>query len=296
MNSKKRLRDVSLFKYLPLKLKYPINFRKVKGRWPRLFFPKDYSDYIARDCFWGRHIKHAFLADKLEVRKYVEEKGFGDILIPLLGSWDDAKKIDFNSLPDSFAIKCNHSCGMNIICYDKSKLDIEGARIQLDEWMHQKHPVYYEQQYFHIIPMILAEAIIPSDNDGMFPIDYKIHCASGAPIFIQVCIDRTENNTGHRLIYSPEWEKLPYTNHDYHYTDTNIPRPKCLDEMLHIASVLSEGLDYARVDLYAVGGTTIIFGEITLTPMGGWLTSFTQEGLDVMGKAIKNGKNAGKHK
>ncbi len=274
---------------LPLFLRYPIRYRVSRGHWPHLFLPKDYSDYIVRDNYFGRHNSHAFLADKLEVRKYVEQKGLGNILIPLLGYWDDAEKIDFDVLPNQFAIKCNHSCGMNIICYDKSKLDIEGTRRQLDQWMHMKHPVYFEQHYNHIKPMILAEALIPSDADGQFPIDYKFHCAGGKPVFIQVCIDRTDEFVGHRVIYSPEWEKLPYTAHDYHYTDVDVPQPNCLKEMLMIASKLSEDLEYARVDLYEVGGAKVIFGEITLTPMGGWLDSLTQEAKDIMGLAIKDG-------
>lgn len=281
----------SIYQNSPLWIKYPIDFRLVKGHFPRLLFPRDYSDYIARDNYFGRHNKHAFLADKLEVRKYVEGRGLGDILVPLIGFWDDASKVDFGSLPSQFAIKCNHSCGMNVICYDKDKLDIEATRKKLDEWMHKRHPKDFEQHYRHIKPMILAEALIPSDEDGNFPTDYKIHCAGGHPVFIQVCIDRKESFAGHRVIYSPKWEKLPYTNHDYHYTDADIPRPKCLDEMLRIASILSTGLDYARIDLYEMGGEKVLFGEVTLSPMGGWLSFFTQEALDAMGKAIRDNKD-----
>lgn len=281
---------LKLLEVLPLAIRYPIDFKLVKGHWPHLFHPRDYSDYIASDNYFGRHIKNASLADKLEVRKFVESKGFSEILIPLLGSWDDASKIDFDKLPNQFAIKCNHSCGMNIICYDKSKLNIEETRKQLDEWMHTKHPLYFERHYFHIKPMILAEALIPSNEDGQFPVDYKIHCAAGKPIFIQVCIDRTTDSPGHRVIYDTDWNKLPYTNHDYHYTDADIPRPKCLEKMLSVAAKLSQNLDYVRIDLYEVERAKVIFGEITLSPMGGYLTFFTQEALDIMGEKIRKAK------
>lgn len=277
----------------PLFIKYPVHYRIVKGHWPHLLFPKDYSDFIVRDNYFGRHNKHAYLADKLEVRKYVESKGLGDILVPLLGYWDEASKVDFGSLPNQFAIKCNHSCGMNIICYDKSKLDIESARKQLDEWMHTKHSIFFEQHYQHIKPMILAEALIPSNSDGFFPTDYKFHCANGKPILIQCCLERTEESVGKRVIYSPEWKRLPYTTHDYHYTDEEVEKPKHLPEMLKVASILSKGLDYARIDLYDTDNG-VLFGEVTLTPMGGWLDFFTQEAKDVMGKAIKEGKKSKK--
>ena len=59
--------------------------------------------------------------------------------------------------------------------------------------------------------------------------------------------------------------------------------------MLGIASKLSNGLDYARIDLYDTDAR-VIFGEITLTPMGGWLTYFKKEALNLMGKEIRQGK------
>lgn len=270
----------------PLWLKYPIHFRLKKKRWPHLLFPKDYSDFIASDNFFGRHNKHAFLADKLAVRDYVKEKGLGDILVPLIGYWDNASKIDFDTLPNQFAIKCNHSCGMNIICYDKTKLDIEETRKKLDQWMHTKHDIFFEQHYQHIKPMILAEELIPSNADGFFPPDYKIHCANGKPVFIQCCFERTNKDAGRRVIYSPQWKNLHFVIEDSHYSDEEISQPKHLVEMLHDAAILSEGLKYARIDFYDTD-QGVLFGEVTLTPMGGWLHYFKQEALDEMGNAIK---------
>ena len=276
---------------IPFHLRYLLLFRKSKGHWPHLITPRDYSDFVFRDNFYGNHNKHAFLADKLEVRKFVEEKGLKSILTNLYGYWDDASKIDFNTLPHQFAIKCNHSSGMNIIVKEKDELNEDKARRQLDQWMHQKHPVFYERHYFEIKPMILCEELIPYDANGFLPMDYKIHCANGKPIFIQCCLQRTLNSGGKRLVYNKDWQKLPYTNNDYHYTDIDLPKPANLQEMLDISEVLSSGLDYARIDLYDTDKGRVIFGEITLTPMGGWLTSFTQEALDVMGNEIKGNRH-----
>jgi len=272
---------------LPMFVRYPIRFRIEKGHWPRLFSPRDYCDFIARDNYFGRHNKHAFLADKLEVRKYVEERGLSNLLVPLIGFWKDAGMIDFESLPNQFAIKCNHSCGMNIICYDKSKLDIEKTRKQLDNWMKQKHPIYFEKHYKHIKPMILAEALIPSNSDGCFPMDYKIHCANGKPVFIQCCFERTMEEGSKMVAYSTNWERLDYIAHTSHFKDKDVKKPKHLAEMLKDAAILSQGLKYARVDFYDTDDG-VFFGEVTLTPQGGWLTNLTQEALDLMGEAIRN--------
>ena len=49
-----------------------------------------------------------------------------------------------------------------------------------------------------------------------------------------------------------------------------IARPADFDQMLAIASQLPTGFDFGRVDLYNVDGR-IHFGELTLTPMAGYL-------------------------
>lgn len=66
-------------------------------------------------------------ADKYKVRDYVEKKGLGDILVPLLGHWDRPEDIDWEKLPDKFVLKCNHGCAYNILCNNKNAFDKDGA-------------------------------------------------------------------------------------------------------------------------------------------------------------------------
>ena len=275
---------------LPFHVRYFLMFCRSRRRMPYVFSKQDYNDYIFWDCYFNRHKKHAYLADKYEVRHYVEEKGLGSILTKLYGVWDSSDEIDFEKLPNQFAIKCNHSCGMNIIVHDKANSDIGQIRNHLAEWLKMKHTVYFERHYNFIKPRIICEELIPSELDGTFPIDYKIHCANGKPVFIQCCTERTETSVGKRVVYSPQWEKMPFTVHDILFTDEDIDRPTSLDEMLKVASILSKDLKYARIDLYEVRGR-VLFGEITLTPMGGILNSLTPEALKLMGEEIrKNNK------
>lgn len=275
---------------LPFHIRYYITFCLTKRRFPHMITKKDYSDYIFWDCFYGRHDKHAFLADKLEVRDYVIKRGLESSLTNLYGSWDNAEDIDFDSLPNQFALKCNHSCGMNIICFDKEKLDKEKTVHQLNEWLKMKHPVFLERHYFKIKPMIICEELIPNNKDGFFPMDYKIHCANGTPVFIQCCFERTAGDAGRRVLYNTKWENLHYILNDSHYSEEDVPKPIHLDQMLEAAAILSKGLDYARIDFYDTD-ERIIFGEVTLTPMGGWMSYIKQEALDIMGDAIRYGKH-----
>lgn len=278
-----------LISIFPWQVEYFFDYTYVKKKIPNLFSPRDYSEFIFRDNLLGRHKKHAFLADKFEVRKYVEARGLGHILTKLYGVWDDANKINFDELPNQFAIKCNHSCATNIIVFDKSTLDIQAVREQLNIWLKMKHPIKFESHYRCIKPLIICEELIKDNADGNFPMDYKIHCTNGKPVYIQCCFSRTKNSAGKRVIYSPRWINLHYILNDSHYSEEECNKPKHLKEMLEYASILSKGLDYARIDFYDTDKRPL-FGEITLTPMGGWLSYFSQEALDVMGREIRKNK------
>lgn len=269
------------------KVKYYLQYTKFRRRLPHIKNPRDYSEFIFRDNLLQRHNCHAYLADKYEVRKYVEERGLGSILTKLYGVWEDASEIDFSTLPDQFVLKYNHSSGMNIVCFDKSKLNIEDTVHQLSEWGRIKHPIPFESHYFKIKPLIICEELIPNNDDGFFPMDYKIHCANGKAIFIQCCFERDERDESKMVAYTPSWERKDYIVHTIHYSDVELPKPKHLQEMINAAETLSAGLEYARIDLYDTQDR-IIFGEITLTPQGGWLSNLTDEIKVIMGNHIRS--------
>ncbi len=287
MKSKLKTLSWKIIGILPSKIEYLILYYINKGKLPNFLSPRDYSEFIARDMFFNRNHKKAFLADKYKVREYVAERGLEHTLTELYGVWDDANKIDFDLLPDKFALKIIRSAGMNIICNDKDKLDKNKTIKQLNQWLDTKHPIPYESHYNKIKPLIIAEEFI-TDGSGVFPMDYKIHCAHGKPVFIQLVTERNERSPGRRIIYDTNWNNLHYViEEDYHYENIEVPRPTHLGEMLKYAAVLSKGLDYARIDFYDTN-ERVIFGEVTLTPMGGWLSYFKQEALDLMGEKIRN--------
>jgi hypothetical protein len=101
------------------------------------------------------------------------------------------------------------------------------------------------------------------------PTDYKIHCSNGVPQFIQVIGDRDfKNHTGKAAFYSPQWKRLETVFYDYPEYECDIPMPDKLEQMLRIASILSDGITYCRIDLYEVS-EQVKCGEITFYPSSG---------------------------
>jgi hypothetical protein len=104
------------------------------------------------------------------------------------------------------------------------------------------------------------------------PIDYKVHCANGVPQFIQVIGDRDfSNHTGKAAFYSPDWKRLEIIFYDYPEFENDIPKPDNLEQILEIASILSDGIVYSRIDMYEVSGNAKC-GEITFYPASGMYT------------------------
>lgn len=242
------------------------NFRQKTGKKLDLDNPLRWGEkLIWLNHNWLPQIK-SDCADKYKVRDYIKSKGFENLLIPLLGMWEDAREIDFDALPNRFVLKCNHGCKMNILVQDKDKLDKQAVIKQLNKWKSIDYgKSSYELHYSNIKPLIICEEFLPVKDDSEI-VDFKIHCFNGVPKFIGLCFDRdpvTRISKG--AIYSPEWERLNLLkeNND----NVSFPKPDNLSEMLNIAVQLSKEFPYVRVDLYSIKGK-IYFGELTFTPDG----------------------------
>lgn len=285
---------------------------KIKMTFLGHFFPKKVIDYRFYDAY-GRFINWnspksldekinwlkiysdtslwPILADKYEVRKYVSERGFSDSLVKLYGKWDKVEDIDWNSLPNHFIIKTNNGSGDVIKCYNKNTFDYQKSIKTLKKLLHLKFGYDMgEQQYAKIRPCIIAEELLDSNNQAFKSdslIDYKFLSFNGKPTYIWVCFNRTHHSTD-VAVYDLEWHFHPEfsvsTSH-YKLCTKPLPRPKALEEMLLMASVLSKGFPFVRVDLYEVGGKAY-FGEMTFTPAAGFNTFFSNKFQMILGKKI----------
>ena len=147
-------------------------------------------------------------ADKYAVRDYVESCGCGDILNELYGAWDRPRDIPWDALPHAFVLKCNHGCGYNILCPDKSTLDREAAVRTLNKWLrHDFWRDFAELQYRPIPKKIVCERFLGHGDD--LP-DYKIYCFHGQPRYILVCEGRSHGKPKF-YFFDPDWHFLPIT-------------------------------------------------------------------------------------
>lgn len=120
-----------------LNLANPATFNE-KIQWYKLYYCAD-NDLVVQ-C-----------SDKYAVREYISRLGYQGTLNRLIGVWDNVDDIDWDILPEKFVIKCNHGCGYNIICKDKSKLDRVKANSVLRGWMKEDFGLYNIEPHYNKI-------------------------------------------------------------------------------------------------------------------------------------------------
>jgi hypothetical protein len=200
------------------------------------------------------------LADKIAVRKYVDEKIGEKYLVNLLDIYDNANDINFNNLPKKFVLKTNHGSSWNIICNDKDELNFKKTRHQLNAWL-KKDPFFLSREsQYNKFPKIICEKYL-----GHSLIDYKVYCFEGVPKFIQMDFDRFESHR--RCFFDTKWVYQDF-GMLYDKPDFKISKPPLLEKMIELCHKLSEGLFFVRIDMYIIKNK-IYFGEITFFPEGG---------------------------
>ena len=121
-----RIKIMQALSFVPDSLMVRIQYRIKMGRKLNLKNPKRYTEKLQWIKVYYRNQKMVSCADKYDVRAYVEEKGYADILNVLYGVYNSPDEINFSQLPDSFVIKDTIGSGGNavIFVYDKKNLDI----------------------------------------------------------------------------------------------------------------------------------------------------------------------------
>lgn len=263
------------------KLSFVVSYLHNRKRLPNLKHPKDLSEIWIKRVLDGKVNELSYLADKYEVRKYVTEKGLGNILTPLIAVYESADEIDFDVLPERFALKANFGAGRNIICTDKLNLNKEECKEKVRAWLKPGQYSVAERHYNLIPKKFVCEEFI-DDGTGGFPVDYKFMCIHGK-VHCILGVSGREQGHGSYLPYTTDWQPLREYYRGNSTATELLPQPENLEEMIRVAEQLAEGIDLVRVDLYS-NGSRIWFGEITLTPSGCIFHRWTQKALDEMGK------------
>ncbi|MCM1140281.1 MAG: glycosyl transferase [Muribaculum sp.] len=219
---------------------------------------------------YDRNPLYTTLVDKVKVKDWVAERIGDKYIIPTLAVYDKAEDVDFAALPNKFVIKCNHNSGLGMyICKDKATMDEDKVRRNLKKGLRENYYLLSKEWPYKNVPRkILVEQFMENEGEDDLA-DYKWFCFNGKPMYSQVIRNRNSNETID--FYDVDWNHMEFVGLTRGVKNglTEVARPIKLDEMIQIATKLSQGLPFARVDLYNVNGD-VYFGEITFFPNSGY--------------------------
>lgn len=274
----RNITKVGLTRIIPDKLYLKIAYKLATGHTLNLDNPQTFNEKLQWLKLYDRRPEYITMVDKYRVREYIADTIGEEYLIPLLGVWENANDIDFDTLPNQFVLKCNHDSGSVIICKDKSKLDKKNTIRRLNRAL--RNTGYWfgrEWPYKNVKPCIVAEKYMTDLENSDLP-DYKVHNFNGIPKVILVCSQRFTQGGLHEDFYTPKWEKLDLRRPNHPNVEKKINPPDELEQMLQLSEKLSNEIPFARTDFYIVNGK-LYFGEITLYPSAGF-DSFSPETWD----------------
>lgn len=267
------------------KFSYSIRYYHNRGKWPNLKHPQDLSEILISRILNDDFKKYARFADKIEVRNYIKEKGLESHLLMHYHYWDDVTKITLDDLPDKFVLKTSNGAGGKdiFICRDKQTFDLENAKQQLAKALEKKYK--YEKQYNVYKPRIICEELIDTGSEA-WPTDYKFTCIHGQPVDVFVGTGREQGVQF--CTRNLDWSVLNNTKPSY-LPKVEPEKPKHLQEMVEIAKILSADFDFVRVDLYEYKDN-VYFGELTFSPWGGIMYSYTDKAIEEYGRLLRENK------
>ena len=231
--------------------------------------PKNINEKLMWLTRYWQHPLKTICADKYLVRDYLTQRGYDDILIPLLGVWDSPEQIDFDKLPNQFVPKCNHGSGYNIICIDKSCLDISEVKRKLNCWLNEDFSNrFYELHYQRIPRKIICEQLI-----SKAPVECQFWCVNGKVDSILACLkgfDGSYKAYSYSLDKKRLYERIneneddvPNSELDFHISEN----------LIKYAENLAKPFPFVRVDFYVVENK-IYFAELTFTPNANILKAY----------------------
>jgi hypothetical protein len=254
--------------------------------------PVTFNDKVRHRMLRDRCPLLATFVDKVAVRDYVAGRVGEEFLTKLHLVTKDADAVRPDALPREFVVKASHGSGGCVLVADcafsddrlpeppvgwhrylvrPDVLDWGTLRGLLRDWLARRYGKW-EWAYRRVPGRILVEELLL--HEGAIPRDYKFFVFDGRVRHVHVDFDRFTRHL--RTLYTPEWELVPG---EYgHPQGPEIGRPAALDQMISLAEELGAGIDFVRVDLYALDDRVVV-GELTPYPLAG-LGRFRPASLD----------------
>lgn len=231
---------------------------------PKMLFEK----ILWIKCYYRNNLM-TLCTDKYEVKNYIKQKGYSDILLESYGVYENFEDINYSELPETFFLKSTHTSGKNQV-FKKGETSYKKTKKKFDKILNENY--FYnsrEWNYKNIVPRILVEPFLDMKNY----VDYKFFVINDKVEYFAVVKDINDEK-GLQLpdskfnLYYPNLQPFDGDVGRPKFDDKNFEFSKHIKKMIEISEDLAEPFLYCRVD-FLVSKEKIIFGELTFFPTGG---------------------------
>lgn len=174
-------------------------YKSIFGVLPRLHPPISFNEHILHRIIYDRDPKLRITCDKLAVRKIIEERVGAEYVVPLLGVWERAGDITWDTLPEKFVLKPSHASGPFAIVDPAVGTTREKFTEAAEEWLSYD---YFDRSlewgYLGLPRRLLAEPFLRGPDGGRVP-EAQVHTFAGKAALIRVLvgIKFSENRIGY---------------------------------------------------------------------------------------------------
>jgi len=276
----------SIFNCLPIKIKFILRYFKVFREFPNLKKPENFNEKVLHRVIFENNPIYSKLADKYEVRKYIESTVGKEYLVPLLYFCESAECLNDLYNWNNIVIKSNHGAGMVKVIEDSpSEKEKELIIKECNEWLNFDYGKYTgERHYSAISRKIIVEKRIEALEGAIK--DYKFHRflqEDGSFKQILQVISGRGSNDFVNVFY--DLENLNQIIHSSCGANFNLSKYEKIKikEISSLNIKICPDIGYVRLDWY-ITPERIYFGEVTLTPACGLSRSMVGEFGEYMGQ------------
>lgn len=262
--------------------------------------PKKLSEKIQWLKIYDATQLKAELTDKVLVRDWIKKKIGEKYLKPALQICDNFDEINYDSLPDSFVIKCSHGCKWQAVIKSKNALlnnnKIHGfVKNKINGWLAKSFFGYsdFEVHYKYIVnhKLIIEPLLREEINNPFKDKQIRIFCFNSQPKII--CYFESDGISNNRICstfdenYKPTDLNFSIDGRYTYKIPDEISKREEADDILknafELSKILAKDFKFVAIDWF-IYQDKLYFEEMTFTPYSGF---FFKEDLDIkMGKML----------